>query len=104
MAAREVLFRWSQRIGVDTPVSTSEIIHKANELKSTPPPVYHWPKYRAALMDVAPNRKGDGIDGQRLGLWLRTVNGRVYDGYRIDLRPDKHSKTNRYVLVVVDEE
>ena len=104
MAAREVLYRWSQRIGAEAPVTASEVIAIANALKSASPPLYRYPKFRTSLMEVAAGGKGDAIDSRRLGLWLQKVHGRVYDGYRIDLRHDKHAKTNRYVLTVVDDE
>lgn len=46
---------------------------------------------RSALMDVAQNRRGDGIDSRRLGAWLRKYSRRIEGGYKLQQKGVSHS-------------
>jgi hypothetical protein len=98
-AASELVTRWSKIIGVDAPVTTSEIITIANEEKDHGK---RFPKFRALLAEHAGSYKGDTIDGRRLGLWLKKMHGRVHNNLRIDLVTRKGA-VNLYVLRPVGE-
>jgi putative DNA primase/helicase len=95
-AAHQLVEDWYELIGVDKVVSVREIIDTANRNKDHSPG-YCFPDFRALLIEHAGTPRGDEIDRNRLGTWLRQQHGKVYAGLRIDLVPHRGA-ANEYVL------
>ena len=65
-----VLIQWREHIGLHRRTAARELIEIANPLAD----------FKAALMAVAANRRGDDISPERLGRWLKRHKNRVVDG------------------------
>ena len=55
---------------------------------------------RVALMEVAENRRGDGVDTRRLGQYLKRHKGRIVNGFRLASETDAHSKQQVWQIEV----
>ena len=58
------------------------------------------PEFREFLeLECGYGGRGRGIDTKKLGLWLKRIHGRIYDGDKIVLgRADTHDKIQRWML------
>jgi putative DNA primase/helicase len=95
-AAYELVSRWKQRFGLDRAVSVREVINTANRTKEHSD-AFRFPLFRQLLVDHAGTPRADGIDPNRLGIWLRQQHGRVYAGFRLDLVQHRGA-ANKYAL------
>ena len=61
--------------------------------------IYLHEALRDALLAVA-GTKGGAIDNRRLGWWLQRNKGRIVDGLRHSVAPerDRHSKTAKWLI------
>jgi putative DNA primase/helicase len=101
-AAYQLVEDWYELVGLDKVVSVREIIDTANRNKDHSPG-YCFPDFRALLIEHAGTPRGDEIDRNRLGTWLRQQHGKVYAGLRIDLVPHRGA-ANEYVLRQIDDQ
>ena len=95
-AAYELVGHWQERFGIGRAVSVRDIITTANQTKDHSD-AYRYPQFRALLVEHAGTPRGDEIDPNRLGTWLRRQHGRVYGAIRIDLVQHRGA-ANQYVL------
>jgi putative DNA primase/helicase len=71
---------WAEELGTGGAYLTSELISRANDQK--PFGVFLWPGIRAALLDVARDRRGE-IDATRLGRWLGKTENNIAAGFKL---------------------
>jgi putative DNA primase/helicase len=100
-AAYQLVEHWEAGIGVDKVVSVREIIDTAIQNKDHSS-AYRFPEFRALLIEHAGTPRGDQIDRNKLGTWLRKQHGKVYAGLRIDLVQHRGA-ANEYVLRQIDD-
>ena len=93
VAARELVSRWGQCIGIGKVVSARDIIATAERFS----------KFRALLIEQAGTPRGDQIDPVRLGKLLQTQHGRVYGMLRIDV-VSHPGRSNEYVLHQIEDD
>jgi putative DNA primase/helicase len=99
MSVRELFGHWRERLGMDSPCTTSEVIRVACEKTSLgsfeKPGEFRYPEFRDLLLRIA----GDGgaVSSKRLGKWLSRISGRVVDGYRLVMKTDR-SHGNKFSL------
>jgi putative DNA primase/helicase len=99
MSVRELFGHWRERLGMDSPCTTSGVIQVACEKTSLGSfekvGEFKHPEFRDLLLRIA----GDGgaVSSRRLGKWLSRTLGRVVDGYRLVMRTDS-SHGNKFSL------
>jgi putative DNA primase/helicase len=91
-----VFTAWAKELGAGGAYRTSELIERAQDGGLDG----QWlrPLLREALLEVARTRSGEPkIDSKRLGIWLRSANDTVAEGYKLTI--DRSDKTRpRWVL------
>jgi putative DNA primase/helicase len=76
-----VVFAWRDDIGT-VEISPQKVIDHANQMGTLG--AYHHPALREALLEVAEDRRSPGnLSAQRLGWWLRKVNGQPIGNLRL---------------------
>jgi putative DNA primase/helicase len=103
LAVREFYAHWQEVLTLNTGYTAVAIIAKANAMA----PAYgdgdtgfEYPEFRDLLQRQA--GEGRAISTRRLGKWLMRICGRVFDGFRLEVRADAHNG-NRYMLVRANE-
>ncbi|MCJ2093045.1 hypothetical protein MKK67_11120 [Methylobacterium sp. J-072] len=103
LAVRELYAHWQEVLALNTGYTAVALIAKVNAMA----PAYgggdtgfEHPEFR----DLLQRQAGEGrtISIRRLGKWLKRICGRVFDGFRLEVRPDTHNG-NRYMLVRAEE-
>jgi hypothetical protein len=62
-----VLLQWNEHVGIDSPCTVQEIIARAVNI----------PTFYTALMNVAASKAGGIVSNDRLGRWLKSVEGKI---------------------------
>lgn len=103
LAVREFYAHWQEVLTLNTGYTAVALIAKVNAMA----PAYgggdtgfEHPEFR----DLLQRQAGEGrtISTRRLGKWLKRICGRVFDGFRLEVRADAHNG-NRYMLVRAEE-
>jgi hypothetical protein len=97
-----MLEAWVSAVGVGTSTTLSKIVNVASELQFGEP---RYPDLAAALSAAAftiTNKRGQEIDGEILGKWLRGFKGRVVDGKRFENKSNPKGGSKWWVEIVGD--
>ena len=86
---RALIAEWKEHVGL-RPIKVAQLIECANERSGSNEPGwaaadYVRPGLRGVLLEVGRDRRGEMIDARKLGNFLRKIQGRVFDDYRIVL-------------------
>jgi hypothetical protein len=68
-----VLMQWEQHLGIGTPLTVQEVIAHAVNV----------PEFYTALINVAASKTGGSVSNDRLGRWLKHVEGQIINGLRL---------------------
>jgi putative DNA primase/helicase len=68
-----VLLQWEKHIGIGSPYTVQEVIAYA----------VNTPTFYTALMNVAASKSGAMVSNDRLGRWLKQVEGKICNGLRL---------------------
>jgi putative DNA primase/helicase len=97
---RAVVVAWRDVIGIDAPRLAGEL-KTAAEQTADDGRLLH-PDLRAALMEVAASRNGQGVDATKMGHFLKRSSGRIVDGLKIVGELNSHSRTKEWSLRSVE--
>lgn len=87
-AAERLIEQWREHLGTVEPFKVNELIEKAKETDPNPvmgAGIPEFVKKRPDLYEVMLERAGDRgqIDPRRMALWLRSLNGQIYNGFKV---------------------
>jgi hypothetical protein len=68
-----VLLQWRDHLGIGAPCTVQEVIARAVNV----------PEFYIALMNVAASKSGGSVNNDRLGRWLKRVEGEINNGLRL---------------------
>jgi hypothetical protein len=68
-----VLLQWKEHLGIGSPYTIQEVIARA----------VNTPTFYTALLNVAANKTGTLVGNDRLGRWLKCVEGKICNGLRL---------------------
>jgi hypothetical protein len=71
-ALQMIVTQWRNHLGVDSKYTIQDVISKAMYVAD----------FNTALLGVASNMTGHAVSNDRLGRWLRKVQGKVVDGLK----------------------
>ena len=100
-AEQDLIMIWRTQLGAGATYTAAALIKKANQRQTANH--FHesgwaYPQLRELLVQQAGTPHGD-IDAQRVGNWLMSIRGRVYDGYCIERVKEARAHGNTYALV-----
>lgn len=90
---REFFARWREHLFESAPYTSSTIIGAASE--RDPNGELVRPEFHELLLRIA--GRGPQIEPRRLGKWLSKIKGRIVDGLKLEMRPDR-SNGSRFTL------
>ena len=70
---RTVLLQWQEHLGLNSAHTVQQVIERAINV----------PTFYTALMNVAASRTGGTVSNDRLGRWLKLVQGKIVNGLRL---------------------
>ena len=88
---------WRTQLGAGTTYTAATLTMKAGQQKSYPESGWAYPHLHELLLQQAGTPHGD-IDAKRVGNWLTSFRGRVYDGYCIERVKEGRAHGNTYAL------
>ena len=80
LKAAEVLVQWKEHLGISSVHTIQELVGRAVNV----------PTFHTALMNVAASKAGGIISNDRLGHWLKRVEGRIVSGLRLVRMGSQH--------------
>jgi hypothetical protein len=75
-----VLVQWREHLGIGSVHTIQELLGRAVNI----------PTFHAALMNVAASKTGGVISNDRLGRWLKRVEGRIVSGLKLVRAGNQH--------------
>jgi hypothetical protein len=75
-----VLLQWKEHLGVHSAYTVQAVIERA----------VNFPTFYTALMNVAASRAGGTVSNDRLGRWLKRVQGKIVNGLKLVQEGNAH--------------
>ena len=102
LALRSLVAHWHDHLILGAPYTAAQVIALASETDQFSGLLR--PDFLEMLLRQA-GEVGSGrvVSAKRLGRWLSRIKGKVADGYRIEVQPDK-AHGNRFILAEADRE